>query len=163
SWLGGDDFDLTLASFVADAFWQWTTIDVRKRAVEWQALVLECEKAKRTLSTEASASVTVEGISEAHRFRQEIDRTRPQGPCRRLFERPPGICRPTLARAGLEPREITQVVASGGISHIPFVRDGLARFFEREIKTIVDPQEAVCVGAGLFAARLEDHPLRSFD
>ena len=30
-----------------------------------------------------------------------------------------------------------------------------------EIKTVIDPQEAVCVGAGLFAARLEDHPLRS--
>jgi molecular chaperone DnaK len=160
SWLGGDDFDLALANAAADALWQWTTVDIRKRTVEWQGLIAACEQAKRKLSSVDSAQLRLDGIVEAHGFRYDIDRTQLEARCSALLDRSLDICRQTLAQAGLEPREITQVVASGGIAHIPFVRAGVARFFEREIKTVVDPQAAICVGAGLFAARLEDHPLQ---
>jgi molecular chaperone DnaK len=51
------------------------------------------------------------------------------------------------------------VVVSGGVSHMPFVRDGLSRFFGRQLTPLVNPDEAICLGAGLRAAQLAKHPV----
>jgi molecular chaperone DnaK (HSP70) len=47
----------------------------------------------------------------------------------------------------------------GGVSRIPFVRSGVRRFFERELPQIVNPEEAVALGAGLRAAQCVNHPV----
>jgi hypothetical protein len=38
---------------------------------------------------------------------------------------------------------------------------GLAQFFGREVTPVVSADEATCIGAGVFAARLEGYPLHS--
>ena len=41
------------------------------------------------------------------------------------------------------------------------MRNGLSRYFEREDTYVVNPDEAICLGAGVRAARLTDHALRT--
>ena len=162
SWLGGDDFDLILASSVADAIWRATQVELRHRQVEWKRLQFACEATKRELSSEHSAFIVVDNLLENPRqvnLRQELGRPVLEQLCSELLDRSIKICGSALGRAGLEPEDIAQVVISGGVSHIPFVRAGINRLFKRIIPTTVDPDEAICAGAGLRAAQLAHHPV----
>jgi Tfp pilus assembly protein PilZ len=159
-WLGGDDFDLCLAQAVADALWRATKIELRQRVVEWQRLLLACEEAKRTLSSDPIAYIVVDGILETPKridLKQKIDRITFERLSRELFDRSIGVCQAALYRAGLEPSSVTQVVVTGGVSRIPFVRKGLSQFFEREITSVVNPEEAIAMGAAIRAGRLVGH------
>ncbi len=163
SWLGGDDFDLLLASSVADALWRAMQVELRHRAVEWKRLLFACEAAKRELSKETVAHIVVDNLIEQPRqmnLRQRLDRQTFEHLCGELFDRSINICASALGRAALDPEDIAQVVISGGVSHIPFIRAGINRFFKRFIAPTVNPDEAICAGAGLRAAQLAHHPVR---
>jgi molecular chaperone DnaK len=163
AWLGGDDFDLQLAQAVADAFWRATKIELRQRVVEWQRLLHACEAAKRELTGAEQTSIAVDGLVEAPRridLRQRLDRALFQRLTQNLFDRSLEVCRAALGRAGLEPTDVTQVVVTGGVSRVPFVREGLSAFFEREITAVVNPEEAIALGAGLRAAQAVEYPVR---
>lgn len=163
SWLGGDDFDLALAESVADAVWRATDVELRNRAVEWQQVLFACERAKRDLTDHESAQIAVDNLIETPQqinLRQPIDRPLFERLCGELFDRSISICRNAMARAAIEPEDIAQVVVSGGISRIPFVRAGLSRFFKRELGDTVNPDQAICAGAGLRAAQLIGHPIK---
>jgi molecular chaperone DnaK len=163
AWLGGDDFDLVLAQAVADAFWRATKVEVRQRVVEWQRLLLACEEAKRALSSDAETELLVEHLIETPRrvdLRQRIARELFERLCQPLFERSLEVCRLALDRAGLEPEHVTQLVVTGGVGRIPFVREGLARAFGRDVTSVVNPEAAIALGAGLRAATTCQHPVR---
>lgn len=164
SWLGGDDFDLVLAQAVADAFWRATKIELRQRIVEWQRLLMACEAAKRGLSTDPAAYIVVDNLVEAPKrvdLRQKVERPLFERLCKELFDRSIAVCREALGRAGLEPTDVTQLVVTGGVSRIPFVRAGLSQVFEREILSVVSPEEAIALGAGLVAAKTVKHPVKA--
>jgi molecular chaperone DnaK len=80
--------------------------------------------------------------------------------CQELFDRSLAACKLALDRAGLEPSDVTQLVITGGVSRIPMVRSGLSRWFEREVTTLVSPEEAIALGAGLKAAAAIEYPVR---
>jgi molecular chaperone DnaK len=163
AWLGGDDFDLQLAQAVADAFWRATKIELRQRVVEWQRLLQACETAKRALTADPQTVIVVEGLIEQPQridLRQRLDRALFQRLTQDLFDRSLDVCKSAMERAGLEPSEVTQLVVTGGVSRIPFVREGLGQYFEREVAAVVNPEEAIALGAGLRAAQAVDHPVR---
>ncbi len=160
AWLGGDDFDSVLASAAADRFWQETHIELRQRVVEWERLVLACEGVKRELSAQITAELAIADLIEIPArigLRQSFERATFEGLCQDLFQRSQVVSGEALESIGLGPRDITQVVAIGGISRIPFVRRALGRFFGREILHVVNPDEAVALGAGLCAAEMAQH------
>ncbi len=163
AWLGGDDFDTLIAQEVADAFWQETKVELRQRVVEWQTLLIACEQAKRDLSTATKAKLVVEGIVDTPKrldIRRTIDRKTFEGLCSGLLDRSLSVCQEALTQIGLDPSDMTQVVVVGGVSRIPFIREGVGKFFGREIIALVNPDEAVALGAGLLAARKVGHPVR---
>ncbi len=161
AWLGGDDFDSVLASAAADRFWQDTRIELRQRVVEWERLELACEGVKRELSQHITADLVVEDLIQDPQnkvaLRQSFERATFEGLCQDLLQRSLVISGEALESSGLGARDITQVVAIGGISRVPFVRRGLGQFFGREILHVVNPDEAVALGAGLWAAELAQH------
>jgi len=163
AWLGGDDFDSVLASAAADRFWQDTHIELRQRVVEWERLVLACEGAKRELSRHITAELAIEDLIQDPQnkvaLRQGFERATFEGLCQDLLQRSLVVSGEALESSGLGARDITQVVAIGGISRIPFVRRGLGLFFGREIVHVVNPDEAVALGAGLWAAEMAQHPV----
>ena len=163
-WLGGDDIDLMLAEVVANAFWRATRVELRGRVREWQRLLLACESAKRQLSSGESAIIVVPGIVESPQridLRQRLTRDLFDRLTHEVFERTFTLSQQALARIGLDPTDMTQLVVAGGMSHVPAVRRGLARLFERDVTTVVNPDEAIALGVGLAAARAVDHDARS--
>jgi len=163
SWLGGDDFDLVLAQAVANQFWRDHEVELQTRAVEWQRLIHTCEHAKQKLSEHEEIEVVLREIvggRDPIDLQQRLRRPGFELIAASLFEQSMDICQAALDKIGFEPRDITELVVSGGTARIPFVRDGLARFFEREITELVHPQQAVALGAGVEAARLCGHGAR---
>jgi len=161
-WLGGDDFDLAIANSVADQFWRSHQVELRQRAIEWQRLLLACERVKRNLSSAESAELVVEGIVDSPTpmdIRQTIARPQFEALCKEFLERSLAACTETLDALKLAPSDLTDVVVMGGVSRIPFVKNGVSRYFERELVQTVNPEEAVALGAGLRAAQCVNHPV----
>jgi molecular chaperone DnaK len=160
-WLGGDDFDSTLAQHVADEFWRGHQIELRQRVVEWQRLLIACERVKRKLSSAPEAELYVEAMVDSPRIdirrtvrRDEFDRL-----CKELVGRSLSVCNEALAALKLEPSDATELVLTGGVSSIPMVREAVSQLFQREIKQTVNPEQAVALGAGLRAAQCVNHPV----
>jgi molecular chaperone DnaK (HSP70) len=163
SWLGGDDFDNALAEDTADEFWRKTQVELRRRVVEWQRLMMACEQTKRHLSEVTSSVLRVEQIVDSPKktdLEKKVDRASFESLCRDLFDRSLVVCKEVLDQLGLAPTDMTQVVVIGGISRIPFVRQGVSQFFDRELVQVVHPEEAVALGAGLCAAQRINHEVR---
>ena len=74
--------------------------------------------------------------------------------CAELLDRSICICSEVLESLELTPQDMDQVVVMGGISRIPMVRGAVAKLFDRVISEVVNPEEAVVIGAGLHAAKL---------
>jgi molecular chaperone DnaK len=163
AWLGGDDFDLVMAQAVANKFWRDTQIELQNSAVEWQRLLHACESAKQHLSRFEEIRLQLREVVSTPEPIDLVQNMRRPGfelIAASLFEQTLEICQAALDSIGFEPRDITQLVVSGGTSRIPFIHDGLSRFFERPITELVHPQQAVALGAGVAAARLAGHGAR---
>ncbi|HEY3356774.1 MAG TPA: Hsp70 family protein, partial [Polyangia bacterium] len=157
AWLGGEDFDLALAQWAADQFWRRTGIQVRQRAVEWQRLLLAAEEAKRQLTVTPGAVVDVPAIVLAPAptdLRVAVTEATLRELCRELVERSLDVCREGLAAAQLGPRDLAQLVLTGGTSQMPLVQDAVSGFFEREVRLTVNPDVAVVQGAAIRASWL---------
>jgi len=162
-WLGGNDFDLKLANALADAFWRKTEVELRHRVVEWQRLLLACEHAKCTLSANDVTEFEFPEIAvgaEVVCLKQRIERATFERLCLPLFLPTLEMCRQALRSIDLEPRDVTEVIAIGGSTRIPFIRRGLERFFDRKISDQVNVDDAVGLGAGVYAAEAAGHPVR---
>jgi molecular chaperone DnaK len=154
AWLGGDDFDLALAQWAADQFWRQTKVELRQRVVEWQRLLLAAEAAKLRLTEAEATVIEVPQIYRHFDLRIPVDRGVLKELCQELVDRSLAVCWEALQAAGLEPRDVGQVVLTGGTTHVPLVRQSISELFERELQPVVAPDVAVVEGAGVQAARL---------
>lgn len=159
SWLGGDDLDLSVAEAAADLVWRSKQIDLRNRAVEWQQLLFACEQAKRELSTEERAQIvvpeyhmTAEGPVD---LRMNVSRAQAESLWAEAIERSLATCSQALHLLGLRPRDLSQIFLSGGTTYMPAVQDAVHQRFRVPVRTVVPPDFAVCLGAGVHAATLE--------
>jgi len=157
AWLGGDDFDLALATYAAGEFEKEYKVDLRKRQVEWQRLIFLCEAAKRKLSFEDEVLVHGQGmvlsLKGAIDLKVRIDRERFGALCGELVDRSIDVMDTCFTLCGSGPDEVEQVVLTGGVSRIPLVVDRVQKFFRREIKPMVNPELAIAMGAARVAYR----------
>ncbi len=159
-WLGGDDFDMAVARDASNQFWRQTGTDLQKRAVEWQRLLYASEQVKRALSFQERAEITLPGAisyPKAVDLRQELSRDGLEELCSDIYMRSMELCREGLRDAGIDQDRIDRVVVTGGMSRVPFILKGLSSFFKKEITPVINPEQAVCLGAGVHAAVLVQH------
>ena len=62
-----------------------------------------------------------------------------------------------MVDAGLSSAQIDQVMLVGGQTRMPAVQDRLTKFFSKPPAKAVNPDEAVAIGAALYAHSLEDN------
>jgi molecular chaperone DnaK len=157
TWLGGDDFDQALASHFADQFWNDTGVDLRTRAVEWQALIFACEQAKRELSTKNAGEVRLEDLLHTAKgkvgLHYKISRKDFVSLTNQLVEKSIALVDKVMLQAGIQPKRVDAVVMTGGSSQIPAVRDAVTQYFGRK-PVLGDPNLAVVKGSALRAAEL---------
>jgi molecular chaperone DnaK len=71
-----------------------------------------------------------------------------------LIERSLEPCRKCLKDAGLEPKDLNEVVLVGGSTRIPKVQEAVKRLFGKEPNRSVNPDEVVAIGAAVQAGVL---------
>lgn len=144
--LGGDDFDLALATWIAAEL----GIDTDNLETGLARYLTEkAREVKEALTSNASVPVTV-----AHGdTRGELTVTRDQFNTLidKLVARTLRACKRTLKDSGADVTEVQDVVMVGGSTRVPLVRDKVSEFFGREPHIDIDPDRVVAVGAAIQA------------
>jgi Fe-S protein assembly chaperone HscA len=144
--LGGDDIDRLLVELVLRDVGAKMTPEIV------QAIRKAVIQAKWDLSDHEEAAIRVEpaaGLPDG--YRRAITRAEFETLIRPLVDRTLGPVRQALIDAGLEPREIDEVVLVGGATRTPLVRRLVAELFGRTPHSDLNPDEVVALGAAMQA------------
>jgi len=153
--LGGEDFDNILMKYFKDEFKRKTKIDISENKRALRRLKTACERAKRTLSSSATASVELESLCDGVDFFTSITKARFESLCMNLFQKCINPVSRVLQDAGISKSNVHEVVLVGGSTRIPKVQELLSQFFNgKELNKGINPDEAVAYGAAVQAAIL---------
>ena len=152
--LGGDDIDRLLIELVLRELPGGSKEQVllSRPAETIQEIRRSVIQAKWDLSDHEEAEIRVEpaaGLPDG--YRRAITRAEFETLIRPLVDRTLGPVRQALTDAGLEPREIDEVVLVGGATRTPLVRRLVAELFGRTPHSDLNPDEVVALGAAVQA------------
>jgi molecular chaperone DnaK len=156
--LGGDDFDERVITWLVDEFKKDQGIDLRKDRMALQRLKEAAEKAKCELSTTMETEVNLPFItadaSGPKHLSMKLTRSKLEQLTDDLIQRTVEPCRQALRDAGLEAKDINEVVLVGGQTRMPKVQQIVKEFFGKEPHKGVNPDEVVAIGAAIQAGVL---------
>ena len=153
--LGGEDFDNILMKYFIDEFKRKNKIDITENKRSLRRLKTACERAKRTLSSAATASIELESLCEGIDFFTSISKARFESLCMNLFQKCINPVSRVLQDAGISKSNVHEVVLVGGSTRIPKIQELLSQFFNgKELNKGINPDEAVAYGAAVQAAIL---------
>lgn len=158
TFLGGEDFDLTLIEYLAAEFKKDTGIDLHNDPLALQRLKEAAEKAKIELSSAQQTDVNLPYItadaSGPKHLNIKVTRAKLESLVEKLVERTLQPCKTALKDAGLSVGDINDVILVGGQTRMPLVQKVVQDLFGKEPRKDVNPDEAVAVGAAIQAAVL---------
>ena len=138
--LGGDDFDLVLADWI---------IEQSSVKPENDSQYRELIELANSLKQELSNSMEVQihygnwlGSITREQFNELIQP---------LVKRSLLACRRALKDAGVEAEDVREVVMVGGSTRVPYVREQVGEFFQKQPLTSIDPDKVVALGAAIQA------------
>ncbi len=147
--LGGKDWDDRLLSHVADQFRDKFGLDPRDDPQPYQELYERCLHAKIALSSKPRAVIPVN--YRGHRMVVSVTREQFQTLCDDLMQQCRDTCQIVLEKAGLNWSNIDDVLAVGGSTRMPMIREMLRGLSGKEEAQVGNPEECVCLGAALAA------------
>ncbi|KJS09961.1 MAG: molecular chaperone DnaK [Gammaproteobacteria bacterium BRH_c0] len=158
TFLGGEDFDMTLINYLADEFKKENTIDLKGDALAMQRLKEAAEKAKIELSSSQQTEVnlpyiTADATGPKHLV-VKLTRSKLESLVESLVNRSLEPLKLALQDAGKTTAQIDEIILVGGQTRMPLVQQKVTDFFGKEPRKDVNPDEAVAVGAALQAAVL---------
>jgi len=156
--LGGDDIDQRLIEWLTAEFRRDQGIDLAKDRMALQRLKEAAEKAKCELSTVQESEINLPFItadaSGPKHLSIKLTRAKFEQLVDDIIQRTVAPCRQALKDAGLEPKDVDEVVLVGGSTRIPKVQQLVRDFFGKEPHKGVNPDEVVAVGAAIQAGVL---------
>ena len=163
TFLGGEDFDAKIVEYLADKFKAKENIDLKTDRLALQRLKEAAEKAKIELSSAQSTEINQPFITARMEGGQTtplhlvetITRADLEKMVAELINRTLEPCRKALKDAGLEAKDIDEVVLVGGMTRMPRVREVVKEFFGKEPHIGVNPDEVVAMGAAIQAGVLQ--------
>jgi molecular chaperone DnaK len=157
--LGGDDFDQRIVDYVADEFRKDTGIDLRKDKQAMQRMREAAEKAKIELSNVVQTSINLPFITADAEGPKHLDvnltRAKFEDLTRDLVEKTVEPFKRALSDAGIEAKDVDEIILVGGSTRIPAVQELVKRLGGgKEPNRSVNPDEVVAVGAAIQAGVL---------
>jgi molecular chaperone DnaK len=162
--LGGDNLDQRIIDWIVSEFRKDQGIDLSKDKMALQRLKEAAEKAKcelsTTLETEINLPFVTADASGPKHLQLKLTRAKLEQLVDDLIERSMGPVRQCLKDAGLEPKQIDEVVLVGGMTRMPLIQKKVRDHFGKEPHKGVNPDEVVAVGAavqaGILAGEVKD-------
>jgi molecular chaperone DnaK len=156
--LGGDDIDQLIIEWLVSEFKKDQGVDLSKDRMAVQRLKEAAEKAKMELSSTMETDINLPFItadaSGPKHLNLRLSRSKFEQMIEPLVQRTLDPCRQALKDAGLEPKNIDEVVLVGGSTRIPMVQKLVSDFFGKEPNRGVNPDEVVAIGAAVQAGVL---------
>ncbi len=159
TYLGGDDFDDRIMSFLADEFQKSSKIDITVNKEALQKLKNIAERTKWALSTKPDIKIQIPGLARTRDgktlgLETVLTRNRFQEMTFDLVQRTFKVCDEALQNARLTINDIDAVVLVGGSTRIPAIKSAVEKYFYKEPKEGIDPDEVVALGAAIQASTL---------
>ena len=153
TFLGGEDFDQRLVTYLTDEFKKESGIDLKNDRLALQRLKEAAEKAKIELSSVTQTDInlpfiTADATGPKH-LNIKLTRAKLESLVEDLIERTVEPCRKALADAGIKASEISEVILVGGMTRMPKVQEKVKEIFGKEPHKGVNPDEVVAVGAAI--------------
>jgi molecular chaperone DnaK len=163
TFLGGEDFDARIVNWLADQFKAKEGIDLRTDRLALQRLKEAAEKAKIELSSAQTTEINQPfitarmegGATTPLHLVVTLTRAELEKLVGDLVDRTIEPCKKALKDAGVDAKEIAEVVLVGGQTRMPLVRERVKEFFGKEPHTGVNPDEVVAMGAAIQAGVLQ--------
>ncbi|MAR79397.1 MAG: molecular chaperone DnaK [Rhodospirillaceae bacterium] len=159
TFLGGEDFDISLLNYLAGEFKKENGIDLRKDKLALQRLKESAEKAKIELSSSMQTEINLPFITAdktgPKHLTMKLTRAKLEALVEDLINRTITPCEKALKDAGLSAGEVDEVVLVGGMTRMPKVVERVKNFFGREPHKGVNPDEVVAMGAAIQAGVLQ--------
>ena len=151
--LGGDDFDQRVIDWLVAEFKKDQGIDLSKDAMALQRLKEAAEKAKMELSTVQQTDVNLPFItadqSGPKHLNYSLTRAKFEALVDDLIQRTIPPMQQALKDAGLDPKQIDEVILVGGSTRIPKIQQIVKDYFGKEPNKSVNPDEVVAIGAAI--------------
>jgi molecular chaperone DnaK len=156
--LGGDDWDERIVNWIADEFRKDQGIDLRQDRQALQRLREAAEKAKIELSSVMETEVNLPYISAdmngPKHLQIKLTRAKFEQLTEELVERLRGPFNAALKDAGLDTKDVNEVVLVGGATRMPMVQELVRSITKKEPHKGVNPDEVVAIGAAIQAGVL---------
>src|SRR5205823_2648671 len=151
--LGGDDFDQRLIDWLVTEFKKDQGIDLSRDPMALQRLKEAAEKAKMELSSTQQTDINLPFItadqSGPKHLNIALTRAKFESLVDDLIQRTIPPMKQALKDAGLDPKQIDEVILVGGSTRIPKVQQIVKDYFGKEPHKGVNPDEVVAVGAAI--------------
>jgi molecular chaperone DnaK len=163
TFLGGEDFDAAIVNWLADKFKEKEGIDLRTDRLALQRLKEAAEKAKIELSSAQTTEINQPfitarmegGATTPLHLVVSLSRAELEKLVAPLIDRTKEPMKKALKDAGVDAKDIADVVMVGGQTRMPRVREVVKEFFGKEPHVGVNPDEVVAMGAAIQAGVLQ--------
>lgn len=153
TFLGGEDFDMRIVSYLAEEFKKDSGIDLKNDKLALQRLKEAAEKAKIELSSSTRTEVNLPFITADQtgpkHLTIELSRAKLEALVSDLIEKTRIPCEKALGDAGLKTAQVDEVVLVGGQTRMPKVREFVKSLFGKDPNMSVNPDEVVAIGAAI--------------
>ena len=151
--LGGDDFDDAIIQWLAFEYEEEEGMDLRKDPMALQRLKEAAEKAKIELSSSTKTEINLPYISATDAGPKHLVKTLTRSKFEQLsaelVKRSMEPVKKALEDAGLNKKDINEVILVGGSTRIPVIQSEVEKFFGKKPSKGVNPDEVVAVGAAI--------------
>ena len=167
---GGNDFDNRLLEYCLNEFKKENDIDLLglqndknekiqlsvKKAVK--KMLIECEKAKKTLSVENNTTIEIDSFYNNIDFSINITKQFFEEQCSDLFE----LCllpiNEILELSKTNKDKIDDIILVGGATRMKKIQNIIENYFNKKPYTSINPDEAIAQGAAIHAYYLSKSP-----
>ena len=153
TFLGGEDFDERIMSWMAGQFLADTGIDLRQDRLALQRLKEVAERAKCDLSNTTETTINLPFIAAdatgPKHFNKTLTREQFETLVKDLVEQTVEPCQTALKDAELQATDIHKVILVGGQTRSPIVERTVEKIFGRKPSSEINPDEVVAMGAAI--------------
>ncbi len=153
TFLGGEDFDQRIISWLVSRFQEDNEIDLKEDRLALQRLKEAAERAKCDLSSVSETTVNLPFIaadaSGPKHINMVLTRAKFEELVQDLVEQTVEPCQKALWDAKLQPADIDKVILVGGQTRSPVIVRTVTEIFGKEPSAEINPDEVVAMGAAI--------------
>ncbi len=151
--LGGDNIDQRVIEWILAEFKKDQGVDLSKDAMAMQRLKEAAEKAKIELSnvveTEINLPFITADASGPKHLQLRLTRSKLEQLVEDIIMKSMAPCKQAMTDAGVEPKDIDEVVLVGGQTRMPRIQALVKELFGKDPHQGVNPDEVVAIGAAI--------------